>query len=111
MDLSIYDVIKGPVVTDKAFKMNKKERKLAIEVHVAANKPLIKEALEKLFSVKVATIRIIVRKGKTRFVKRREVVGATRKRAIVTLKEGYSVNAFEQSVEGIHAPESTSNAA
>ena len=63
MDLSIYDIIQGPVVTDKAFRLNQKFKKLVLRVHPQANKPMVAEALEKLFDVKVDNVRIIVRKG------------------------------------------------
>lgn len=97
MDLTIYDIIKGPVITDKAFKLNKNLKKLVIRVHTAANKPLIKEALEKLFNVKIDKISIIVRKGKKTSFKRIISQKPTEKKAIVTLKEGYAIDIFDQS--------------
>lgn len=98
MDLSIYDVIQGPVVTDKAFWLNQKMKKLVLRVHPHANKPMIAEALEKLFDVKVDSVRIIVRKGKLRKTRRgREMTqGSTTKKAIITLAEGSSLNLFDQ---------------
>ena len=39
MELSIYQIIQGPVVSDKAYKLNKKLNKLVIKVHPQANKP------------------------------------------------------------------------
>ena len=97
MDLNIYDVIVGPVVTDKAYKLNKGLKKLALLVHMHANKPMVKQALEKLFNVKVEDVRILVRKGKVRRVGRREVQGSSTKKAIITLAEGYSLDLFDQS--------------
>lgn len=97
MDIKIYDVIKGPVVTNKAYKINNSFNKLVIEVHMHANKPLVKEALEKLFEVKVETVRIVVRKPKARLVNRRTVLGKYSKKAIVTLKKGYSLDMFKRS--------------
>jgi len=96
MDLSIYQIIKGPVITDKAYKLNQKFKKLVLEVHIAANKPMIEEALEKLFDVKVKNIRTVIKKGKVRMVKRRKVTRATKKRAIITLQEGYSLDSISQ---------------
>ena len=96
MDLSIYQIIKGPVITDKAYKLNQKLQKLVLEVHPAANKPMIEEALEKLFDVKVKSIRTITRKGKTRVVKKRLIKRPTKKRVIITLKEGYSLDSISQ---------------
>ncbi len=97
MDIKIYDIIKGPIVTNKAYKINSAFNKLVLEVHMHANKPLVKEALEKLFEVKVDTVRILIRKPKLRLVNRRPVTGKYSKKAIVTLKKGYSLDMFKQS--------------
>lgn len=96
MDLSIYNVIIGPVISDKAYKLNKGLNKLMLKVHPAANKPMIKEALEKLFSVKVESINIIIRKGKFRRVKGRTTQGSLQKKAVVTLVAGYKLDLFDQ---------------
>jgi len=114
MDLTIYDIVKGPVITDKAYKLNSKLNQLVIQVHVAANKSLVREALEKLFDVKIEKVRIIIRKGKRRMGgknKKRVIIGATQKKAIVTLKEGYSIDALGQPGVEIVAPKATESAA
>lgn len=96
MDLSIYDIIVGPVISEKAYKLNKLYKKLKLKVHPKANKPMVKEAIEKLFSVKVDKINIIVRKGKNRKVRGRAITGKLVKRAIVTLAAGYSLDFMDQ---------------
>lgn len=96
MDITIYDIIKGPVITDKAYKINNKLKQLIIEVHMDSNKPLVKEALEKLFNVKVEKVRISIRKPKRRIANRRPIKGKFVKKAIVTLKEGYSIDVLGQ---------------
>ncbi len=96
MDLSIYDIILGPVVTDKAYKLNKGNKQLALQVHMSANKLLVKQALKKLFNVEVEDVRILIRKGKRRKVGRRDIVGSDSKKAIITLAEGYSLDLFDQ---------------
>ncbi len=99
MDLNIYEIIQRPVVTDKALALNQKMNKLVLYVHPAANKPMVAYAVEKLFEVKVDNVRIIVRKGKVRRSRRGSRVmtqGATTKKAIVTLAEGYTLNLFDQ---------------
>lgn len=100
MDLSLQEVIQGAVVSSKAQQINAGQRKLVLRVHPAANKILVKEAIEKLFEVKVDSVRILNRKGKNRLVRRRKTTGALEKRAIVTLKEGYQVDVFGQSEIG-----------
>ncbi len=98
MDLSIYDIIQGPVVTDKAFHMNQQLKKLVLRVHPQANKTLVKQAIEKLFEVKVDRVNIMIQKGKFRQTRRgrEETQGPTIKKAIVTLKPGQELNLFDQ---------------
>ncbi|MCX5925299.1 MAG: 50S ribosomal protein L23 [Candidatus Dependentiae bacterium] len=96
MDLTIYDIIKGPVISDKAILSNRKYKKLVLRVHQDANKPLIKQALEKLFDVKVEKVNCLNRPGKTRRVGRRIIQRSASKIAVVTLKEGYSLDLFER---------------
>jgi len=107
--LTIYDVIKGPVVTDKALKLNRDFKKLVLRVHPGANKPLVREALEKLFNVKVDNIRIMCCKGKKRMVKRKEVFGPMKKKALVTLAEGHSLDLFDQTGKNIIKAEKDEN--
>jgi len=94
--LTIYDIIQGPIVTDKAFRLNRDFKKLVLKVHPWANKPMIKEALEKFFNVKIDKVNIVRRKGKRRMVNKRVVFGPSIKKAVVTLAEGYSLDLFDQ---------------
>ena len=97
MDLKIYDVVLGPWMTDKAYKLNRDFKKLVLRVHPFANKPMVKEAIEKLFKVKVKDVKIIVRKGKKI---RRSRKPATQKslikKAVVTLREGFTIDIWNQ---------------
>lgn len=95
MDLTLYDIIKKPRVTQKSYRLNQELKQLVLEVHPKANKPMIKEALKKLFNVEVEKIGIVVSKGKLRRAGRHETYGKLRKKAIVTLKEGHSVNLMD----------------
>ena len=70
MDLTIYDVIKGPVVTDQAYKLNQKQKKLVLKVHPQANKVLVRRALERLFNVKIDKVNIMICKAKKRLTKK-----------------------------------------
>lgn len=98
MDLTIYDVVLGPWMTDKAYKLNRDEKKLVLRVHPFANKQMVKEALEKIFKVKVKDINTIVRKGKMiRRSRRKATQKSLIKKAIVTLREGYSIDIWSQS--------------
>lgn len=96
MALTVYDIIQGAVVSDKAYQQNKKLKKLVLKIHPRANKPLVKQALEKLFDVKVEKVNCMNRVGKTRMVKRRKIQRSSTKIAIVTLAEGHSLDLFGQ---------------
>lgn len=104
MKLTRYDIIKGPIVSDKAYKLNQKKKQLVLKVHVKANKPMIKGAIERLFNVKVDAIRTLIRKkSKKRATQMRYNASpqiVREKIAYVTLAEGYSLNLFDQAGVG-----------
>lgn len=88
MDLSIYNVIIRPRATSKVYRLNQTLQQIVLEVHPQANKPMIKEALKKLFNVEAQKIRTVTVHGKFRRAGRYEFQGNKRKKAIITLKEG-----------------------
>lgn len=96
--ISIYDIILGPIMTDKAYKLNRTYQKLVLKVHPDSNKPMVKEAIERLFDVKVENVRMLIRKGKFSRLKSngRTIQKSDVKKAIVTLKEGYKVDIWDQ---------------
>lgn len=95
MELSIYDIIVGPIVSNKAYRLHQTLKKITVEVHPASNKILIAQAMYKLFNVKVASVRVMIRKGKRKISKTRNVsVDNLRKIAIITLQKGQDMNLF-----------------
>ena len=86
-----YDVIISPVVTEKAT-LASEHNKVLFKVAGKATKPQIKEAVEKLFDVKVKAVNTLVRKGKVRIFKGRPGELQNTKRAIVTLEEGHRID-------------------
>jgi len=95
MELNIHQIIQGPVVSDKAYRLYRDFKKVVLNVHTSANKVLVAEAVAKLFNVEVDNVRILRRKGKRKVSKKRSVsFDALQKRAIVTLKKGHTVNLF-----------------
>jgi large subunit ribosomal protein L23 len=86
-----YDVIRRPVITEKAT-MASENGAVVFEVDIAANKPAIKEAVEALFGVKVKAVNTVLTKGKQKRFKgikgRRNDV----KKAYVTLEEGNTID-------------------
>jgi len=96
MDISIYEVIRVPLLSEKAQRVNHDLGKLVLEVHPHANKILIKQALKKLFNVEVARVCVQVRKGKNKNIARSRLITRSvhRKIAYVTLKKGYTLDLF-----------------
>lgn len=64
--MTIYEVIKRPIVTEKGVSKKDSERTLCFQVAPEANKTLIKAAVEQLFKVKVADVRTVNNVGKLR---------------------------------------------
>ena len=86
-----YDVIIAPVITEKAT-MASEHNKVMFKVSRTATKPQIKEAIEKLFDVKVKSVNTLVREGKVKVFKNRIGQQSDVKRAIVTLEEGHRID-------------------
>jgi large subunit ribosomal protein L23 len=86
-----YDVIIAPVITEKAT-MASEHNKVLFKVSRTATKPQIKEAIEKLFDVKVKSVNTLVREGKVKVFKNRVGQQSDVKRAIVTLEEGHRID-------------------
>lgn len=91
------DVIIAPIVTEKSYRLANEENKYTFRVHPDANKIEIKNAVEKLFNVKVVKVNTINMKPKRKRLGKFE--GKTRrwKKAIVTLKEGDRIEFFTAS--------------
>ncbi len=88
---ALYDVIRKPIITEKAT-MASEGNALVFEVAIAANKPLIKEAVETLFNVKVKAVNTTVTKGKTKRFRGRPGTRKDVKKAYVTLEEGHMID-------------------
>jgi large subunit ribosomal protein L23 len=86
-----YDVILAPVITEKAT-IASEQNKVTFKVRPDATKPQIKEAVEKLFDVKVKSVNTLVREGKKKIFKGRPGQRSDSKRAIVTLEEGHKID-------------------
>jgi len=86
-----YDVIIAPVITEKAT-LASEHSQVIFKVAKNATKPQIKEAVEKLFDVKVKSVNTLVRKGKTRAFRGIKGELSDVKKAIVTLEEGHRID-------------------
>ena len=89
-----YEVLRRPVITEKNTGLQA-QGKYAFEVAREANKPQIKQAVEKAFKVKVTTVNVMTVHAKTRRVGRRQVLTQPWRKAIVTLQPGDSIQFFE----------------
>ena len=91
LDPRHYDVIRGPVITEKATMLSE-HNKVVFKVAKTATKPQIKAAIEKLFDVKVKSVNTLVRKGKTKVFRGNFGSQSDVKRAVVTLEEGHRID-------------------
>ena len=86
-----YDTILAPVITEKATLLSE-QNKVVFRVPLTATKKDIKEAVEKLFNVKVGAVNTLVRKGKTKQFRGVPGKRSDHKNAVVTLLDGYSID-------------------
>ena len=91
-------IIKKPVITEKMTAISEKLNKFAFIVDKRANKIQIKEAVEKLYDVKVVAVNTMnyAGKKKSRYTKSGVVTGRTAafKKAVVTLREGDTIDFY-----------------
>jgi large subunit ribosomal protein L23 len=94
--MTIYDVIKTPIVTEKGVTKKESENTLCFRVDVDANKVLIKQAVETLFKVKVEEVRTAVFDGKLRRRGRFSGYRSEWKKAYVKLKPGQKMPEYAE---------------
>ena len=92
--MHLYEVLRRPLITEKNAALQA-QGKYAFEVAKEANKPQIKQAVEKAFTVKVTAVNVITVPGKMRRVGRRQVLTQSWKKAVVSLKPGDKIEFFE----------------
>lgn len=92
---SVYDVIKRPLFTEKGSFLKESQGKLLVEVDVDASKPEIKKAIEEIFKVKVDNIHTVKLPGKIRTYGRFQGRRPDRKKAVITLKKGETLDFVE----------------
>ena len=97
-----YNVVRRSVITEKTLRLRNDPKgktrnpinAYTFEVHPEATKPMIKEAVEKIFNVKVDKVRTATVAGRLRRVRR--VLGKTKnwKKAMVFLAEGQNIELY-----------------
>jgi len=91
IDIRHYDVIVAPHITEKSTLVSE-QNAVVFRVARDATKPEIKAAVEALFNVSVTGVNTIVQKGKTKKWKGAPYTRSDIKKAIVTLKDGESID-------------------
>ena len=94
--MTVYDVIRRPLVTEKGVDKKDNERTMCFEVAVDANKTQVKAAVQKLFKVKVAEVRTANMEGKLRRRGKFSGYRSDWKKAYVKLKAGEKVPEFAE---------------
>ena len=90
-DARHYDTIVAPVITEKAT-IASESNQFVFKVARNTTKPQIKEAIEKLFDVKVTAVNTLIREGKTKAFRGVRGRQQDMKKAIVTLADGYRID-------------------
>jgi large subunit ribosomal protein L23 len=88
------NVIIKPLVTEKTTHQQTTRNAYSFQVHQHANKRQIKDAVEKIYEVKVKDVRTLVRKGKPRRTRTGYASTSNWKRAIVVLDENSRIELF-----------------
>lgn len=90
-----YDIIKRPLITEKTSIQKEASNQVSFEVDRRANRVEIKRAIEKIFNVRVSSVKTLHVKGKIK--QRGRIVGKRKdwKKAIVTLLPGERIDFFE----------------
>ena len=103
--MDIYRVVKRPLVTEKGTHQSQQTQSAthtmparggsyAFEVHPEASKPMIREAIEKIYNVKVMSVRTANRKGKRRRVRYKMGTTPHWKKAVVVLEANHHIDLF-----------------
>lgn len=92
--MNIHEVIRGPVVTEKYDRIREVQNAYTFQVDRLASKDEIKTAVKALFGVDPIAVRTQIVRGKTKRVGRSIGRRPNWKKAIVTLKEGQSIDLF-----------------
>ena len=91
----VHDIIISPLVTEKSTTQREGQNQYSFKVNKKANKIEIREAVERLFKVKVREVRTATIRGKVKRLGRRSGKRPDWKKAVVTVNEGDRIDFFE----------------
>lgn len=101
----MYDIVKKVILTSKSLQSYLKLGHITFDVHLNANKPMIADAIRKIWNVEVEKVRVSRVMGKSKIAAGRRVYQCSnRKKAIVTLKKGYKIDVLEQYRQAAYTP-------
>lgn len=86
------DIIFAPVITEKTQLLAQNENKIVFKVDMRANKTQIKQAIEKIFNVKVESVHTLITHPKKRRVGKYTGMSKKTKKAIIKLAEGSTIS-------------------
>ena len=93
--MNIFDVLRAPKMSEKTLSLKEEANQFSFEVDQRANKIQINESIEKSFKVSVLKVRTMNVRGKKKRLGRYQGLKSSWKKAIVTLKEGDTIEYFE----------------
>lgn len=96
MKTNHFDVIRAPLLTEKATDLRDHHNKICFEIAPRANKKQVSDAVEKIFNVTVTDVKIINTKPKPKRLGKSVGVKSGYKKAIVSLKKGDKIEIFER---------------
>lgn len=85
------DIIKSPIMTEKSAGLAQNDNTITFSVDTKANKTQIKQAIEKIFNVKVESVNTVTVRPKKKRVGKYTGTTNKMKKAIVKLQEGSSI--------------------
>jgi large subunit ribosomal protein L23 len=104
---AIDQILRKPLLTEKAISLKEASNKVVFEVHKDASKHEIKSAIEQLFEVKVKDVRTMIFRGKIKRVGKQTGKRRNWKKAVVTLPGDVDLDIFGVATFDGDAPEPT----
>jgi large subunit ribosomal protein L23 len=90
--LSLYNVLLKPHVTEKTSQVSGTKRQYVFKVAISSNKKMIKTAVEQLFSVKVNSVTVANVKPEPVRIGKSRVTRKAWKKAYITLEQGQEID-------------------
>ena len=90
-----YSVIRKPMLTEKCHDLKEKYNQVAFQIDRRANKVQVKEAVEKIFKVKVKRVNVMNMVGKKKRLGRNMGKRSDWRKAVVTLMPGETIDIIE----------------